>query len=184
MAGERNDRLAWDEYFMQLTICTMTRSADPSTRVGACLVDSDHHILSTGYNGAPRGMDDIYFPWASEGEKTGDILNIKNTFVCHAEANSIDNYFGDKSRLKGSTLYVTFFPCTECAKRLIQNGISRIVYLIDSPYEDFKQASLKMFSYANVKVEKYEGDLLKLENAFNDAIVEIENKKIKVKRKR
>jgi dCMP deaminase len=181
MDEARTDRLAWDEYFMQLTICTMTRSADPRTRVGACLVDSEHHILSTGYNGAPKGMPDEIFPWNSKGEETNDILNIKNTFVCHAEANSIDNYSGDKTRLKGATLYVTFFPCTECTKRIIQNGISRVVYLVSSPFEEMKQASLNMFSYAKVSIEKYEGNLEKLENAFKKAIIEIEQKQENMK---
>lgn len=183
MSGERTNRLDFDDYFMSVAILTMSRSADPRTRVGACLVDKSYHILSTGYNGAPKGFDDKDFPWDSKGEETNNILEIKNTFVCHAESNSIDNYFGDKSRMIDATMYVTFFPCVECTKRLIQNGIKRIVYLVPSKYEDYVMASKMMCQKANIKLEKYDGKLLELEMNFESSVDEIKQKTKKMKKR-
>ena len=100
---------------MMIAVTSSLRSKDPHNQVGACIVDKQKRILATGYNGAPPGFKDRYFPWDSKGEKTGDILKIKNTFVIHAEQNAIDNFRGNKKDLEGATLYVTWFPCN-CPK--------------------------------------------------------------------
>ena len=116
---QRLDYLSWDEYFMGVAELSAMRSKDPSTQVGACIVSADNRILSIGYNGAPNGFEDKYFPWDREGE----FLNTKYPFVCHAELNAISNFRGNKKDLEGAKLYVTLFPCNECTKLIIQNGI-------------------------------------------------------------
>lgn len=125
MPGARAEYIDWDEYFMSTAIVAACRSKDPSTQVGACIV-KDNRILSCGYNGAPKGWDDADFPWDSKGEETGDVLQIKNSFVIHAEMNALDHCRED---LEGSTLYVTFSPCEKCTAQLAQRGVKRIVYL-------------------------------------------------------
>ena len=86
---------------------------------------NDNRILSIGYNEAPNGYSDENFPWGREGNN----LETKYPYVCHAELNAILNYRGSLDDLKGSTLYVTWFPCTECTKEIIQVGIKKVVYL-------------------------------------------------------
>ena len=88
--SKRKDYLNWDEYFMSMAKLTAGRSKDPNTQVGACIVSSDNRVLSCGYNGAPNSFDDDKFPWDREGKP----LETKYMFVCHAEANAIDNFRG------------------------------------------------------------------------------------------
>ena len=85
MPGERKDYISWDEYFMGIALLSAERSKDPRTQVGACIVDKNNHILSTGYNSACAGMSDKDdMPWGSEGELTGDKLKIKDYFLTHS----------------------------------------------------------------------------------------------------
>lgn len=167
MAGKREDYISWDEYFMGIAFISSLRSKDPRTQVGACIVDIEKHILSTGYNGAPLNLSDDDLPWDSLGEATNDIMNIKNTFVCHAEANAIDNYNGNKDKLKNSTIYVTLFPCVECAKRIIQNKIKKVVYLKQYSKEAQINAANYMFEKANVEIQQFDIEgLYNLKNSF------------------
>ena len=129
MPGKREDYLSWEEFFMGSAILVSARSKDPNNQVGACLVNNDKKVLSLGYNGLTRNMDDDTFDWKSTGEQTGIIENIKDYYVVHAERNAILNFRGNMKELEGSTLYVTWFPCNECAKEIIQVGIKKVVYL-------------------------------------------------------
>lgn len=130
MSGKRQEYLNWQEYFMGNAILASMRSKDPHNQIGACIVNEEtHKILSIGYNGLPRGMNDDDFDWLSTGEQTGILKNIKDFYSVHAERNAILNYCGDTKDLEGSTLYVTWFPCTECTKEIIQVGIKKIIYL-------------------------------------------------------
>lgn len=156
MAGKREDYISWDEYFMGIAFISSLRSKDPKTQVGACIVDEEKHILSTGYNGAPFNLSDDDLPWDSLGENNNDIMNIKNTFVCHAEANAIDNYDGNKEKLKNSTIYVTLFPCVECTKRIIQNKIKKVVFLRKYSSKEQVMAAKYMLEKANVEVEMFD----------------------------
>jgi len=142
----RTDYLSWDEYFMGVSILSSLRSKDPSTQVGACIVDSDKKIVATGYNGAPRGINDKDFPWSREG----DFLETKYAYVCHAELNAVLN--STRDNLKNCTMYVALFPCNECAKAIIQSGIKKIVYLSDK-YKDVPEfiAGRKLFEMAGVE---------------------------------
>lgn len=151
MPGKREDYSTWDEYFMGIAFLSATRSKDPSTQVGACIV-KNNVVLSVGYNGLTLGMDDDTFYWNSEGEITGDKTRIKDPFVVHAERNAIYNYKGPLSDLKGSTLYVTFFPCHECIKSIIQVGIKRIVYRMMYTHLDSLSATGIMIKAAGIEV--------------------------------
>lgn len=157
---KREDYISWDEYFMGIAILSGERSKDPNTQVGACIVGADNRILSVGYNGFPNGCSDELFPWAREGNE----LETKYPFVAHSELNAILNYRGGS--LEGSKLYVSLFPCNECAKAIIQAGIRTVIY--DSDKYDGTPgnvASKKMFDAAGVKYVKYErtGREIKLE---------------------
>jgi dCMP deaminase len=144
---KREDYISWDEYFMGVAMLSGMRSKDPNTQVGACIVSPEHKILSMGYNGFPIGCSDEEFPWDREGEDN------KYFYTTHSELNAILNYRG--GTLEGSTIYVTLFPCNECAKAIIQSGIKEVVYLSDK-YKDTmgNLASKKMLDAAGVKYTK------------------------------
>ena len=141
---KRENYISWDEYFMGVALLSAQRSKDPSTQVGACIVNDKKRIVGIGYNGFPYGVDDDQFPWA----KNNDWVNSKYPYVVHAEPNAILNA---TVPLDNSTLYVTLFPCNECAKLIIQSGIREVVYLIDKYHErDMFIASRRMFDAAGV----------------------------------
>ena len=151
MSGKRTDYLTWDEYFMGVAMLSGMRSKDPNTQVGCCIVSQDNKILSMGYNGFPLGCSDDEFPWAREGEP----LDTKYLYVTHSELNAILNYRGGS--LEGSKLYVTLFPCNECAKAIIQAGIKTIVYKEDKyPDSPSVRASKRMLNAAGVRYYQYE----------------------------
>lgn len=151
MSEKRRDYITWDEYFMGVAILSGMRSKDPSTQVGACIVSSDNKILSMGYNGLPIGCSDDDFPWTREG----DPLENKYLYSTHSELNAILNYRGGS--LEGSKLYVSLFPCNECAKAIIQSGIRTVVYDCDK-YADTPAviASKRMFDAAGVRYYQYQ----------------------------
>ena len=147
---KRTDYISWDEYFMGIALLSAQRSKDAGTQVGACIVSMENKILTVGYNGMPRGCCDDEMPWGREG----GMLESKYAFVCHAELNAILNNAG--ASLKGAKCYTTLFPCNECAKALIQAGISEVIYLSDK-YADTEGtiASKKMFNMVGVKLTPY-----------------------------
>ena len=124
---KRKDYISWDEYFMGIAILSAMRSKDDSSQVGACIVSPENKILSLGYNGMPIGCNDDDMPWDREGDE-----------------------------LRGSRVYVTLFPCNECAKAIIQSGIREIIYLSDK-YHDTNAsiASRRLFNMAGVKYRAY-----------------------------
>ena len=147
MGGKRQDYITWDEYFMGVAMLSAMRSKDPNTQVGACIVSQDNKILSMGYNGFPSGCSDDEFPWTREGDE----LNNKYLYTTHSELNAILNYRGGS--LEGAKLYVSLFPCNECAKAIIQSGISRIVYECDKYADsDEVKASKRMLKAANIEL--------------------------------
>ena len=141
---KRADYINWDEYFMGVAMLAARRSKDPSTQVGACIVSEENIIISTGYNGMPKGCSDDEFPWEREGEEN------KYPYVVHAELNAILNANGRD--LRGSRLYVALFPCNECAKAIIQSGVKEVVYLSDK-YADtpVTRASKRMLDAAGIR---------------------------------
>lgn len=152
------DVISWDEYFMGIALLSAMRSKDPNTKVGACIVDNDNKVVSIGYNGMPRKIDESKISW-----NKGEGLDSKYLYVCHAEFNAILNTRNGSS-LKGCTLYVTLFPCNECTKAIIQTGIKEVVYL-DNKYEDqtTTKASRLMLELVGVKIRQYKGKYSKVE---------------------
>ncbi|MDD6223735.1 MAG: dCMP deaminase family protein [bacterium] len=149
MPGKREEYLTWDEYFMGQALEISLRSKDPSTQVGACIANDENKQVSVGYNGLPVGMDDDDFYWNSPGEESGDLFTTKNPWVVHAEINAILNCKGTK--LDGTTLYVTLFPCNECAKSIIQAGIKKVVYLRMYDKDVLVEITKTMFDLAGVE---------------------------------
>ena len=155
---KRKDYISWDEYFMGVAVLSSLRSKDPSTQVGACVASDRNKVLTMGYNGMPIGCNDEVMPWGRDGD---DMLNQKYMYVCHAEFNAILNA---RVSLDGSRIYVTLFPCNECAKAIIQSGIKEVIYF-DDKYKDLPMtiASKKMFDLAGVKYRKFEGTMPTIE---------------------
>ena len=150
MSWKREDYITWDEYFMSIAMISSKRSKDPSTQVGACIVDQDNKIISIGYNGMPIGCHDDKMPWQREG----NMLDTKYAFVCHAELNAILN--NPSVSLKGAKIYVDLFPCNECAKAIIQSGIKEVIYKSDKYADtDGTKASKMMLEMAGVKTRQY-----------------------------
>ena len=155
---KRQDYITWDQYFMGLAMLSAERSKDPSTQVGACIVNEDNKIISVGYNGAPTGYDDDKnMSW----ERDGNFLDTKYAYVCHSELNAILN---SGVSVKGCKLYVTLFPCNECAKIIIQSGIKEVVYLSDKyAGTDGNIAAKKMFDTCGIKYREYKKKNKKIE---------------------
>ncbi|MCI8525129.1 MAG: dCMP deaminase family protein [Oscillospiraceae bacterium] len=152
---KRTDYISWDEYFMGVAMLAARRSKDPNTQVGACIVSPENIILSTGYNGLPKGCSDDEFPWAREGAET------KYPFVVHAELNAILNCNGKS--LVGSKMYVALFPCNECAKAIIQSGIREVIYLSDKYAASAATlASKRMLNAAGVACRRLRTELEKI----------------------
>ena len=147
--SKRTDYISWDDYFMGVALLSAKRSKDPSTQVGACIVNQKNKIVGAGYNGLPAGCDDDTFPW----DKQGEFLQTKYPYVCHAELNAILNNIG--MDLHGCRIYTALFPCNECAKAIIQSGIAEVIFLSDK-YDgsDASVASKKMLETAGVRYRK------------------------------
>ncbi|MDR0608243.1 MAG: dCMP deaminase family protein [Candidatus Peribacteria bacterium] len=164
---KRSKYLTWDEFFMLVAIVSSLRSKDPSKRVGACIVNEDHVIVGTGYNGLPRGFNDDEFSW----EKSEDFKKSRNSYVVHSEENAIDNSRGE---LKGCTLYVTLFPCNECAKRIVQNGIAKVVYLSASNlHNEYAEVARDILQKGNVILEKSHINAAELSNKLSEMLQEL-----------
>lgn len=155
--------LTWDEYFMGLAHLSALRSKDPNTQVGAAIVDENHRVVSVGYNGFPTGVSDDEFPWSREG----NVLTSKYAFVVHAELNAILN---SQRSVRGCTIYVSLFPCNECAKAIIQSGIKKIVYESDK-YNgvDTNIASKRMLKAAGVELVRISNTIsIQVEKKINE----------------
>ena len=163
MSGKRTDYISWDEYFMGVATLSGMRSKDPNTQVGAAIVDENHRVVSVGYNGFPTGVSDDEFPWSREG----GVLTSKYAFVVHAELNAILN---SQRSVRGCTIYVSLFPCNECAKAIIQSGIKKIVYESDK-YNgvDTNIASKRMLKAAGVELVRISNTIsIQVEKKINE----------------
>lgn len=142
----------WDRRFIALARHIAGWSKDPSTQVGCVVVGPDREIRSTGFNGFPRGIDD-------DSERLGDRAK-KYPLICHAEENAIMHAARIGVSLKGCSAYVTWPPCTRCARSLIQAGVQTVLYPagLEIPQrwtEDF-EISTDMFREAGVAVRPVE----------------------------
>ncbi len=147
---KRTDYLHWDDYFMGVALLSAQRSKDPNTQVGACIVSAQNKIIGIGYNGFPIGCSDDILPWEREAPSK---LETKYPYVCHAEMNAIVN--STKADLSGARLYVSLFPCNECAKLIIQVGVKKVIYLSDKyAHDDLFVAARRMHEMAGVECEQ------------------------------
>jgi dCMP deaminase len=161
--SKRSNYISWDEYFMGVALLSAKRSKDPSTQVGACIVNSKNKIVGAGYNGLPAGCNDDEFPW----DKTGDFLQTKYPYVCHAELNAILNNIG--MDLHGCRIYTALFPCNECSKAIIQSGITEVIYLSDKySGTDSFIASKKMLDTAGVSCRRVVANVNDIQLSFNE----------------
>ena len=152
MTEKRSDYISWDEYFMAVAQLSAQRSKDPSTQVGACIVNTKKRIIGIGYNGFPTGCSDEELPWS----RSGDFLDTKYPYVCHAELNAVTNAT-NRNDLEGATMYISLFPCNECAKLIVQAGISEIVYMSDKyADEEIFTSAKKILQMANVKYRQFQ----------------------------
>ncbi|XP_077250356.1 cytidine/deoxycytidylate deaminase family protein [Tasmannia lanceolata] len=167
--SKRNGYLSWDDYFMAIAFLSAERSKDPNRQVGACLVSQNGIILGIGYNGFPRGCSDDKLPWAKKSI-TGDPLETKYPYVCHAEVNAILNT--NHASAAGQRLYVTMFPCNECAKIIIQSGVSEVIYFMEKRLNNSDTAyiaSNRLLSMAGIKVRKHQPQIAQILVKFDEA---------------
>jgi dCMP deaminase len=147
MSKKRLNYLDWNHTFMTMAKVIAERSKDPSTQVGCCIVNHKQRIVGMGYNGFPRGCSDDQFPWCKEGE----FHETKYAYVVHAEQNAILNT--NQSDLDGAIMYVTRHPCNECAKSIIQSGITTIYYLTNPlPDDPSIIAACRMFRSSGISL--------------------------------
>src|SRR5690606_9151564 len=137
----------WEDRFMELAKHIASWSKDPSSKVGAVIVDMDRHIVGTGYNGFPKGVEDYPERYANR--------ELKYKFVVHAEKNTILNAV---KSVKGCTIFCTFAPCASCAGVIIQAGIKRVV--TPAPPKEF--------------AERWKADLEAMEAMFAEANIDLE----------
>ena len=149
MQKSRENYISWDECFMQMANVISQRSKDPSTQAGSVIVDQNNVVVGLGYNGFPRGINNNQLTW----EREGNFLDTKYAYICHAEENAVYNANNSTKQCK---VYTTLFPCNECAKTLIQNGITEVVYESDKYHDvDCFVASRKLFDAAGIKYRQY-----------------------------
>lgn len=133
----------WADRFMALAEHVAGWSKDPSTKVGCVIVDQQNRVVSLGFNGFPRGVRDDESRYLDRETKL--------LLVAHAERNALDNA---PLSVQGCTLYTLLFPCNECAKSIIQKGISKVVtYTPDWNKKDFNwDVTKQMFEEAEVQL--------------------------------
>lgn len=157
MQEPRGNAISWDECFMRIAHVIAERSKDPNTQAGALVADQENVVVGLGYNGWPRGIDSNALPW----DRQGGFLDTKYAYVCHAEENAV--YNANKST-KGCKVYCTLFPCNECTKTMIQNGIVEVIYESDKYHDtDVCKASRKMLDLAGIKYRQYISSMSKEE---------------------
>jgi dCMP deaminase len=153
MENKNQDPLSWHQYFMSICLLSAQRSKDPSTKVGACIVNEKNHIIGIGYNGFPIGCSDEDLPW---DKNNPEWLNNKYPYVVHSEMNAIMNV--STGIQPNSRMYVSLFPCNECAKMIIQTGgIREVIYKDDKNLDtDAGKASRRLFDLAGIAYKKYD----------------------------
>lgn len=147
-----NKRITWNEYFMLVAQVCALRSFDTNTKVGACIVNSENKIVGTGYNGMPSFEGSELLP---QNNTADNWLDTKYPYVVHAEMNAILN--STTVDLKNGSIYVTHYPCCDCAKAIIQSGIKNVYYIEDKhPEQDIFKAAKILLSKAQITCTKLE----------------------------
>lgn len=165
----------WDQYFMTMAYLVSMKSKDPSTRVGAVIVGSDNEVVSTGYNGLPRGIDDLYERYHNK--------EYKYLAVNHAEENAILHCARLGISSKDCKIYVPWIPCSRCAKSIIQAGIKEVIYdgnfpgnVMENQGEEWKRSvaiSRDLLTEAGVLIREFKGELIHLQGLYQGSEFEI-----------
>lgn len=138
----------WDQYFMVIAMTASFKSKDPTRKVGAVFIDQENKILSMGYNGFVAGLDEKKLPWGKDPSQP--LEHQKYGYVVHAEANAI-MHAAPPTSLTGAKLYVTLFPCNECAKMLASLKITEVIYLSDRHRDkNFNIVSKRILEMASI----------------------------------
>jgi len=167
---DSSTRTTFDETYMLSAFAIASRSADPSTQVGACYVSEDNKLLSVGCNQVPNNWDEDVYPWLD-----------KNTYIIHAEMSALGNYQGSVKDFKNGTIYVTLFPCLNCAKLIANLGVKRVVYKdARIEFDEYKKAC-NLFDNCNIEYVKFEC-LSKIETLEYD-MKQDEKNTIKIRKK-
>ena len=145
---KRSEATTKEEMYMLLALSAASNSKDPSTQVGACYVSEDGQVLSVGCNSVPPLWDENEFPWGTKEEY--GMKNNKYTYIIHAEMNGSMNYRGSLKDFENGTLYVTLFPCTNCAKLIASLKIKKLVYLNARVNDDYECANI-LLSRSNIE---------------------------------
>ncbi|MCE2993603.1 MAG: deoxycytidylate deaminase [Alphaproteobacteria bacterium] len=157
----------WDEYFMTMAYLVSMKSKDPSTRVGAVIVGPNKEIISTGYNGLPRGIADRNYRYEDREYKLLAVNHAEENAILHCALNGVSS--------KDSSLYVTWLPCSRCTKSIIQAGIKEVVYdtnfpgNIDGLEGDWKRSmdiAREMLNEVNIVTRGFSGKLIHIEGLF------------------
>lgn len=150
--------ISWDEYFMSMTYLSAMKSKDRSTKVGAVIVGPDNEVRSTGFNSPCRGIDD--------SRSDIHVRPLKYSFFEHAERNAIYNAARIGVSCKGSKIYVTWCPCVDCARSIIQSGITEVVVHKENPNNTSERwiesliLAKEMFSACGIKFREWSGRLV------------------------
>ena len=164
LGGYKKDTLSNELIAMEIACISSKESKDPSTQVGACILSKDGRLVSTGFNHNPISWDVDNFPWRNDVKQIGE-ENTKYPYIIHAELDAISKC-SNPNLLKDGTIYVTLFPCIQCAKILIAFGIKKVVYgeyrkpdKVDCSKRLLEKCGIEMVSFAelinnNVKKEE------------------------------
>jgi len=141
---------SWDQYFLYMATVASIKSKDPRCRVGAVIASPTNVVLSTGFNGLPRGVHDDENILGDHDEK----LKV----ICHAEQNAILNAARIGVALEGASIFVTKFPCLACCNAIIQAGITRIYthdewYWNDDPFDQDHSRKRTTLRQTHMKVD-------------------------------
>lgn len=125
--------LSWDDYFIRMCYVIDDKSKDPSTQVGCVIVYPDNAICATGFNGFPRGVQDLPERYADR--------EFKYPAICHGEENAILTAAKHGHKTDGCCLYVPWTPCSRCARMIIQSGVREII--TDKNYEPSEELAMR-----------------------------------------
>lgn len=173
----RKNTLKQELIAMEVACICAKESNDPSTQVGSCIVSNDNRIISTGYNHNPSMWSTETFPWRNDISVIGE-ENTKYPYIIHSEMDAISKCH-NPNELKGGTIYVTLFPCVQCAKTIVAFGIKKVVYI---EYRDSIEATCakRLLEKCGIEIVNY-NDILN-DNKILDESENIKKLKLNIKR--
>ena len=157
LGSAKENYLTKDLVAMEIACISSKESRDPSTQVGACILSKDNRVISTGFNHNPNNWDVSEFPWRNDISTIGE-ENTKYPYIIHAELDAISKC-NNPNEIKDGTIYVTLFPCVQCAKAISSFGIKKVVY---AEYRESKEAtcSKRLLEKSGIEVVNF-NDILK-----------------------